>query len=105
MDPPADSKPGNMYPIDIEFVGAAVLALEEGAPIVLQLSTYSANNANKQEDVVSTIVPLLKTAGLKLATNVRADGQMMSMVFTLNIPTVADAGLEQRFAAWIKQAI
>ncbi|MFL6263698.1 MAG: hypothetical protein ACJ76Y_28730 [Thermoanaerobaculia bacterium] len=96
---------GNMYPIDIEHVGVSVLALEEGAPIVLQLSTYSTKHANKQKDVVSTIEPLLKTAGLQLAANVRADGHMMSMVFTRNIPTVADAGLEQRFAAWIEQAI
>ena len=104
--PPAVPKPGNMYPTDIERVGAAVLALEkEGAPIVLQLSTYSANHANRQGDVVSTIEPLLKVAGLKLATNVRADGHMMSMVFTRNISTVSDAGLEQRFAVWIEQAI
>jgi len=103
--PPATLNPGNMYPTDIEHVGAAALALEkEGAPIVLQLSTYSANNANRQTDVVSTIEPLLKTAGLELAANVRADGQMMSMVFTRNIPTVVGAGLEQRFAAWIEQA-
>lgn len=103
--PPSDPNSGSMWPSDISHVGAAVLSLEgEGTPVVLQLSTYSANNANRQKDVVSTIEPLFTATGLELAATVRADGNMMSMVFTRNISKIADAGLEQRFATWIEQA-
>lgn len=95
--------PGNMWPSDINHIRAAVLALErEGVPIIVQLSTYSANNANRQQDVVSTIKPLLKVVNLELAATVRADGNMMSMVFTRSIPRVADAGLEQEFRTWFE---
>lgn len=101
--PPVRPKMGNMWPRDIVDV-ANVLGREgEDAPISLQLSTYSANNRNKQQDVISTIEPLFAPAGLNLATVVRADGHMMSMVFTRNIPRVADAGLAPRFTGWIEQ--
>jgi hypothetical protein len=92
-----------MWPSDIIRAGAAVLDLEP-PPIVLQLSTYSANNANGQDDVIASINPILEAAGLKLAATVRADGNMMSMVFTRDVPTVGNAQLQERFAGWIEHA-
>ncbi len=102
-EPPAHPNPGNMWPGDIIQAGAAVLDLES-APILLQLSTYSANNANGQDDVIASISPILNAAGLELAATVRADGNMMSMVFTRDVPDIGNAQLQERFAGWIEQA-
>lgn len=73
------------------------LDLAQG-PVVLQLSTYSANNANSQDDVILSIEPIFNTAGLELAAIVRADGNMMSMVFSRAMRCVhdAEAGLQTR---------
>ena len=101
--PSACPKPGNMWPSDIVRAGAAVLELGPG-PVVVQLSTYSAQNANSQGDVVSTIEPVFNAAGLKLATTVRADGNMMSMVFARDTRHIRDAGLQERFKVWLERA-
>ena len=101
--PPAHPNPGNMWPSDIVRAGAAVLDLEP-APVVLQLSTYSANNANGQDDVIASINPIFEAAGLELAATVRADGNMMSMVFTRDVPNIGNAQLQERFEGWIEQA-
>ncbi len=101
--PPASPNLGNMWPSDIVRAGAAVLELGQG-PVVLQLSTYSANNANSQDDVISSIEPLFNASGLQLAATVRADGNMMSMVFARSVRPIQDARLEQRFEKWLAQA-
>jgi hypothetical protein len=96
-------KLGNMWPGDILRAGNAVLGLSD-CPIVLQLSTYSANHANSQEDVIAIVEPILAAAGLELAARVRADGNMMSLVFSRDAPLIRDAQLPQRFTAWMNRA-
>jgi len=92
-----------MWPSDIVRAGAAVLDLE-AAPVALQLSTYSANNANAQDDVVCCIEPLFRAAGLELGATIRADGNMMSMVFARGVPAIQNAELQQRFTTWLERA-
>lgn len=101
--PPASPNPGNMWPSDILRAGAAVLDLGRG-PVVLQLSTYSANNANSQNDGIASIEPVFNAAGLQLATTVRADGNMMSMVFARDMRHIRNAQLQQRFTMWLARA-
>jgi len=101
--PPASPNQGNMWPSDIVRAGAAVLGLGQG-PVVLQLSTYSANNANSQDEVISSIEPLFNAAELQLAATVRADGNMMSMVFARNMHSIQKARLQERFAMWLAHA-
>jgi hypothetical protein len=92
-----------MWPRDIVRAGAAVLELEE-RPVVLQLSTYSANNGNSQDDVISTIEPIFTAVGLQLVAKVQADGNMMSMVFANRARSIRDSRLGQRFTMWFSQA-
>jgi len=101
--PPASPNPGNLGPSDIVRARAAVLGVARG-PVVLQLSTYSANNANSQEDVIANVEPVFNAAGLELATTVRADGNMMSLVLTRDIGRIRDAQLQQRFTIWLERA-
>jgi hypothetical protein len=89
-----------MYPSDIIRAGAAVLDLGQG-PVALQLSTYSANNSNSQNDVISSVEPVFNAAGLELAATVRADGNMMSMVFARKLPCIGNAHLQQEFTLWL----
>ncbi|MBI4573795.1 MAG: hypothetical protein HY713_11010 [candidate division NC10 bacterium] len=95
------AKPGTMYPSDLLIAGVALLGLPE-RPTVVQLSTYSANNANRQYDVVLVVEPFFTAAGFTLAAEVRADGNMMSLVFARSTPepfTLCD--LPTRFARWL----
>jgi len=101
--PPARPNPGNMWPSDLVRAGAAVLDLET-VPVILQLSTYSANNGNGQDAVIAGIIPELESVGLEFGARVRADGNMMSMVFTRDVPGIDNARLGDRFEKWIKQA-
>lgn len=100
--PAASPKQGNMWPDDIDIVGAA--APDFGERVVLQLSTYSANNANAQDDVIASIEPDLSSAGLGLAATVRADGNMMSLIFARGVGQIRKAELPRRFAGWLKRA-
>lgn len=88
---PGHGNLGNMIPADLEIVCTATAAIL--GPIALQLSTYSANNANRQEDVASVVVARLEEAGFRLVDLIPADGNMMSLVFGRSI------ALELRLAA------
>lgn len=98
--PPKRPKSGNLYPPDLELLGKALRDLE-GVPSILQLSTYSANNANSQLEVLESVENMLKSTGLKRDAAVRADGNMMSLVFTRDFAEIQDASLEQRFSDWL----
>ena len=106
-----DPKPGNMYPSDLNCVATAVQSISQG--IIVQLSTYSVNNANSQEAVIESVRSGLKAAGLDIVATVRANGtsnglpwQMMSIVLGRGIAW-ADSlrTLESRFELWLKRAI
>lgn len=98
--PPRTPDLGNMWLCDVVRAAAALLDLPK-APTVVQLSTYSANNANAQVDVIDTVAPILAACEFRLEAAVRADGNMMSMVFARGVPEVRDAGLPERFTTWL----
>lgn len=75
--------PGNMDPSDLDRL-AALLDHVHGA-VILQISTYSANNDNPQSAVREVVVSRLQQAGLREAALVRADGNMMSLVFARDV--------------------
>ncbi len=83
--PAAAPDQGNMWPADINLACSALIELQ-GRPTIVQLSTYSANNANSQEDVIKTILPIFQAAGFALVAYVHADGNMMSLVFYEGTP-------------------
>ena len=91
-----------MYPPDLRLVRQVVEQLPK-RPIVLQLSTYSANNSNNQSDVAKAIAPTLLAGGMSITNIVVADGNMMSLVSSKNIESLAHARLSERFADWIAQ--
>lgn len=66
------------------------------------MPTYRANRGNLlQHWVLAEVVSLVRTA---VPTNVRANRNMMSMVFTRGVQQIRDAKLQQRFDAWLRQA-
>jgi hypothetical protein len=87
----------NMYPSDIDIACAPMASLRS-IPIIVQLSTYSANGGNSQEDVLDNVVPLFEAHGFATAGCVCADCAMMSMIFTRD--TLVAADLAQRFHLW-----
>ncbi len=95
--PSAQPRPGNMWPSDILRIGTMVLDLAP-APVVLQLSTYSANNGNGQDNVIESINSILPRAGLERAATIRAAGNMMTLVFTREFPDLGP--LDENFAKW-----
>jgi hypothetical protein len=99
--PPNDPKPENIYPPDLHAVLAAVQDVKGG--IVIQLSTFSANNNNAQDEVLRSVNDIF-TEGeseFSLTAQVVFDGNMMSLVYTRNVPWSAElADLPTRFKNW-----
>ncbi len=62
-------KPANIYPDDLDLLAAAVARIPTG--IVVQLSTYSTQNGNSQDEATREVQPNL---------------QMMSLVLTRGLP-------------------
>jgi len=95
--------PGNMDPADLDLLGATVESIEAG--VLVQLSTYSANNDNPQSAVTEVVSSRLARVGLQLLAAVRADGNMMSLVLGRNIETaVSICALPGRFDSWLARA-
>ncbi|MDP2663801.1 MAG: hypothetical protein Q8R28_24055, partial [Dehalococcoidia bacterium] len=100
--PGRNPKPGNMYPSDLELLAAAVEPIQ--SPVIVQLSTYSANNDNPQSAVVKVVHSRLEHSGLQEVAKVRADGNMMSLVLARNIDGVESIrSLSARFESWLGQ--
>jgi hypothetical protein len=91
--------PGNMDPTDLDRLVELLDHVQD--PVVLQLSTYSANNNNPQEDVGQAITSKLEQASLVEAARVRVDGNMMSLVFTRNVKALDLGLLPNRFNDWL----
>jgi hypothetical protein len=87
----------NMYPSDIRIVCDAIAALP-AVPMIVQLSTYSVNNANSQCDVIESLVPEFTKNDLA-AMYVRADDSMMSFIFSRQLTVASDP--ENRFQSWL----
>ena len=102
--PGRNPKTGNMWPQDAVLAASATLALVD-SPTIVQLSTYSVNNDNSQNEVTRTIEPPFQAVGMQLTAAIHADRSMMSLVFTRNC-SINDtiAAFPDRFAHWLNRA-
>lgn len=94
--------PANMDPSDFELIVSAVRGLR--GPLLMQLSTYSANGENRQPEVIAATDAGLSPAGFEQLAVVRADGHMMSMLYGRNVrrgPKLHD--LPGRFDSWLAE--
>jgi hypothetical protein len=91
---------GNMDPGDFALLSTAVEPIQ--GSLVLQLSTFSANNDNRQTDVIEVMTSGLKASGLQLLGVVRADGNMMSLILGRNVGVASSLGaLPRGFDSWL----
>lgn len=98
--PGKSPKPGNMHPSDLKILATAIGPISQG--IVVQLSTFSANNDNAQPDVIEVVRSGLKDSGLEIVADVHANGNMMSIVLVRNIAWADSLGsLGSRFKFWL----
>ncbi len=98
--PPKTPKPENMYPRDLYAVVDAVSGVSGG--VLMQLSTYSANHANAQKDVCSSVNSILEEGRFTLAAVAPANGNMMSLVYSRNVAWSNElANLPGRFEEWL----
>ena len=96
---PRSQPAGNLYPKDLKLVMRALDGVEGG--VLIQLSTYTANGNNPQGAVISSVNSVLCSCGFALAAVVRANGNMMSLVYSRGVDWTADlAGLPGRFDEW-----
>ena len=96
---PARRRAANLYRVDL---GLALYALGGvTGPTVIQLSTYTANGNNPQNKVIESVNSVLTRGRFKQVAAVRADGNMMSLVYTREVDWAGDlAGLPTRFEEW-----
>jgi hypothetical protein len=101
--PSRRAAPGNMYPSDLDLLAEAVKTIH--AAVLLQLSTYSANNDNPQKEVIAVVGSRLRWSGFEQFAVVPADGNMMSIVFGRNLDRAASmSSLPTRFQSWLRRA-
>ena len=90
----------NLYPSDIRLVLDTVDDLK--GEILIQISTYSANNDNSQNEVVASLDNLLNSGGFSRAVKISADGNMMSLIYTREVVWEDEfKSLSDRFNAWL----
>ncbi len=94
--------PGNMDPTDLERLVSALDTIQNS--VLVQLSTYSANNANAQADVREAISSSLEPSSLQEIAVVQADGNMMSLVYGRNL-AIGDSmrSSPSRFTTWLNR--
>ena len=92
--------PGNMDPTDLDRILECLNNVR--GRVVLQVSTYSANNNNPQSAVRDVIVSRLRQGGLRDVALVRTDGNMMSLVLERGVAAAENlASLPARFDKWL----
>lgn len=99
----ATVKDGIMYLADLVQAAAALDRMSSG-PSVVQLSTYSAQSASR-EDVLSVVEWIMRAVGFELVETIRAgrdSRDMMSMVLARGLSTRPE-GLNERFNSWLDQ--
>jgi hypothetical protein len=100
---PVNSQSAIMYTEDITLLGRAIEHHDQ--PVLVQLSTYSANNNNEQQSVRETLDAAASAIGLHRIACVVGDGHMMSMVYGRNIEWEADLyRLTPRFNEWLAKS-
>lgn len=99
--PPIEPKYENMYPCDLCTVVDAISGVRGG--VLIQLSTYSANNANRQTDVLSSIDSILVSrGGFTRAAVVKTNKKMMSLIYARNVSWSPElAILPEHFTEWL----
>jgi hypothetical protein len=96
----ATPKSENMYPADLEILVSAVQDMHQS--VIVQLSTFNANDDNSQKDVSAAISAALEKCGLEIIAEVRVNGQMMSLVLTRNVEWKDSLhSLPERFESWL----
>ena len=97
--PPKQPRPENMYPTDLKLVLDTVNELN--GEILIQISTYSANNGNPQDKVAASLDNLLKEGRFTRAARIKTDGNMMSLVYTRDVVWAGKLkSLSDRFDNW-----
>lgn len=97
----------NVYPEDLD----RLLDFVDAVPdlLLMQISTYSANDGSSQEAVIDVVNSSITGSGLEIVAIVRPlkknlrdrNGQMMSLVLARNAPWVKSLSLlEDRFHRW-----
>lgn len=90
----------NIYPENVEQAMCAMRRLEGG--VLIQLSTYSANDGNAQRNVIQSLREILEPNAFKLTAQVRVNGNMMSLVYARNVSWDAElTDLPGRFTEWL----
>ncbi|TFG65954.1 MAG: hypothetical protein E4H27_10355 [Anaerolineales bacterium] len=92
--------PAALFPSDLATLTAPFAA--QNRLVIFQISSYSANNKNPHTITQSAICDALNAAGFTLTGDVRANGDMISLVFTNGSvlwPNAVDANTE--FHAWL----
>ena len=89
----------NMYRTDLGLLLYALGGIEGST--VIQLSTYDGEDINRQDKVIESISSVLTQGQFQLAVEVRADENMMSLIYTRKVHWADDLkGLCARFALW-----
>lgn len=97
---PRKRNPGNLYSSDLERLLRALSTVQGG--VLVQLSTYAANDDNPQGAVISSANTILATGGFCLAAVVPVDGQMMSLVYVRGLDwSVELVDIPERFDEWL----
>src|SRR5260370_12328137 len=92
-----DPNPAHMYPSDLDLLSTVIQPISNG--VIVQLSTYSANCANSQRDVIEVVTSLLRGCGLEIVAAVSVNRQMMSLVLARGFEWSDSIGsLASRFA-------
>ena len=95
----AKPKKGNLYPDDIERALRGMSSLEGG--ILIQLSTYYANDNNSQKDVISSLNAILEPSAFMLCGVVQVNKKMMPLVYAHHVSWSAElANLPDGFKKW-----
>ena len=91
---------GNIYLQDLH---TALTALGQvRGSVLIQLSTYSANDSNPQGAVIASTNALMVSFGFTLAAVVRTNGAMMSLAYERGIAWTAGlSDLPSRFTQWL----
>jgi len=93
---------GNLYLEDLDLLATAIAPITAG--VIVQLSTYSANNDNPQASVIEAVRSRIAQSRLALTGVARVDGNMMSMILTRDVQW-ADAlrDVPARFQHWLER--
>jgi hypothetical protein len=92
------SDPASLYPEDLTHLTR--LLTNEARPVVLQISSFSAQNGNSRQVIETSLRSGLEPSGFSFADQTYVNGQMVSFVFCRGIE-LQNVSLQTRFSDWI----